>query len=100
VPEIIDDGITGYICEQLDEFIAAVEQVSILDRRRCRQAFEMRFTVERMVQDYMDVYEQVIIDRATAAVQSHMNPAAIPTLARPSVSMPTLAAPGVSPGVC
>ena len=100
VPEIIDDGSTGYICEQLDEFIAAVEQVSILDRRRCRQAFEMRFTVERMVEDYMDVYEQIVVDHATAAVQSHMNPVAISTLARPSVSMPTLAVPGVSPGVC
>lgn len=86
VPEIIDDGITGFICEHLDELTAAVEQISILDRRCCRLAFEARFTVERMVQDYLDVYEQIISDRSTAAFRSHMRPLAKPALTAPGIS--------------
>ena len=78
VPEIIDDGVTGYICERMDELTAAVKQVSLLDRRRCREAFEVRFTVERMVQDYLDVYEQIVSDRSTAALRSHLHPVITP----------------------
>jgi len=74
VPEIIEDGVTGYVCEQPDELTAAVEQISLLDRRRCRQAFEARFTVERMVQDYLDVYEQIVSDRSTAGLRNPVRP--------------------------
>jgi glycosyltransferase involved in cell wall biosynthesis len=74
VPEIIDDGITGHICEKMGDFTAAVKQVSSLNRRRCREAFEARFTVERMVQDYLDVYAQIINDRSTTAIHSHRRP--------------------------
>lgn len=63
-PEIIQSGVTGFLCENLDEMITAVEQVSGLDRRQCRFAFEQRFTVERMVQDYLQVYEQLVGETA------------------------------------
>jgi glycosyltransferase involved in cell wall biosynthesis len=79
-PEIIDDGVTGCLCENLDELTAAVEQVSTLDRRRCRQTFEARFTVERMVQDYLEVYEQIVSDRSTATLRSHLRPIVKPAL--------------------
>lgn len=85
VPEIIDDGVTGYICERMDEFIAAVQQVSFLDRRRCRQAFEARFTVERMIQDYLNVYEQIVSQRSTAALRNHRHPVTKPALAAPAI---------------
>jgi glycosyltransferase involved in cell wall biosynthesis len=85
VPEIIDDGSTGYICNHLDEFTTAVEQVSLLDRRRCREAFEVRFTVERMVQDYLEVYEQIVSDRSTTALRSHLHPVITPALTAAAV---------------
>ncbi len=85
VPEIIDDGVTGYICERMDEFTAAVKQVSILDRRRCRQAFEARFTVERMVQKYLEVYEQIVSDHSTAALRSLIHPVTQPALTAPGI---------------
>jgi glycosyltransferase involved in cell wall biosynthesis len=85
VPEIIDDGVTGYVCEEPDELTAAVERVSLLDRRRCRQAFEARFTVERMVQDYLRVYEQIVGDRSTTALRSAVRPVATPALAVPGI---------------
>jgi len=81
VPEIIEDGVTGYVRDQPDELTAAVEQVSLLDRGRCRQAFEARFTVERMVQDYLDVYEQIVSDRSTAGLRNHVAPVTNPALA-------------------
>ncbi len=64
VPEIIEDGHTGFIAESLDEMIASAGRLQDLDRRRCREAFEERFTVERMVQDYLTLYE-LLVDRRT-----------------------------------
>jgi glycosyltransferase involved in cell wall biosynthesis len=60
IPEIIEDGISGFVCEGLDGMTAAVQHIAEIDRRRCRLAFEQRFSVERMAQDYLRVYEQVI----------------------------------------
>jgi len=90
VPELIENGVTGYVCEQMDEFITAVKQLSIIDRRRCRHAFEARFTVERMVQDYLDVYEQIVTDRSTTAVSNHIPsvpPAALTNLTAPAAAV-------------
>ncbi len=60
IPEIIEDGITGFVCEGLDDMVATVHRISEIDRRRCRRAFEERFSVERMAQDYLRVYEQML----------------------------------------
>ncbi|HLZ33420.1 MAG TPA: glycosyltransferase family 4 protein, partial [Nitrospira sp.] len=85
VPEIIDNGVTGLVCEGLDELTAAVAEVSNLDRRRCRLAFEARFTVERMVQDYLDVYEQIVSEHSAGALRSHLHPVERPALTAPGV---------------
>ncbi len=63
IPEIIDDTETGFVCEGLDEMTAAVQGIPKIDRRRCRLAFEERFSVERMAQDYLRVYEQLALGR-------------------------------------
>lgn len=60
VPEIINNGHTGFICESVDEMVKSVPEISTLDRRHCRQIFEQRFTVERMVQNYLSVYEHLV----------------------------------------
>ena len=44
VPEVIDDGVTGFIVERSDEAIEATRRIVGIDRRRCRAAFERRFT--------------------------------------------------------
>jgi glycosyltransferase involved in cell wall biosynthesis len=59
VPEVLDDGITGFIVTGLEDAVRAAERVGQLDRRRCRQAFEERFTVARMAQQYVAVYEKL-----------------------------------------
>lgn len=58
-PEIIEDGVTGYLCDNYSEMVAAVKEISAIDRSRCRQAFEEYFTAERMAQDYLELYERV-----------------------------------------
>ncbi len=60
VPEVIDQGVTGFIAEDLDEAVLAVEQASTLDRRLCRQTFERRFSTRRMARDYVKIYERLI----------------------------------------
>jgi glycosyltransferase involved in cell wall biosynthesis len=60
VPEVIQDGVTGYIVEDIDQAVRAVDRVAQLDRRRCRQVFEERFSVERMARDYLRTYRQLV----------------------------------------
>jgi glycosyltransferase involved in cell wall biosynthesis len=63
VPEIIRDGVTGYVVDSVEEAVAAIEKVASLDRRRCRQEFEDRFSVSRMAEDYETLYEELVAHR-------------------------------------
>ena len=60
VTEVIDDGVTGFVVESLDEAIAATGRIDELDRRACRSVFEQRFTVARMAGDYVDLYARAM----------------------------------------
>lgn len=60
VPEVVDEGITGFVVDSIDDSVRAVEQVSSLSRRRCREAFERRFSAVRMCEDYVAVYEWLL----------------------------------------
>ena len=63
IPEVIEDGITGFVCENLSEMVASVERLGRIDRQRCRASFEQRFTADRMARDYIALYERIIEDR-------------------------------------
>jgi glycosyltransferase involved in cell wall biosynthesis len=56
VPEIIEDGLTGFIVEDINGAIGAVDRLHRLSRERIRRRFEQRFTARRMAQDYLSVY--------------------------------------------
>jgi glycosyltransferase involved in cell wall biosynthesis len=60
VPEVIDDGVTGFIVDSLDEAVRAVGRVASLSRRRCRGVFEQRFGAARMARDYLAIYERLV----------------------------------------
>jgi glycosyltransferase involved in cell wall biosynthesis len=64
VPEIITDGVTGLIVDDIDNAVQAVAHVDKVSRRRCRDAFEARFTSARMTTDYVSVYERLLAPRA------------------------------------
>jgi glycosyltransferase involved in cell wall biosynthesis len=60
VPEVMEDGVTGFIVQHVDEAAKAVNRVSNLSRSRCRDVFERRFAVGRMASDYVEVYKRLI----------------------------------------
>jgi Glycosyl transferases group 1 len=57
VPEVIEDGVTGFIVRDLDDAVKAVSRVRHLNRARCREVFETRFGASSMAKDYIGVYE-------------------------------------------
>ncbi|MEO1064162.1 MAG: glycosyltransferase family 4 protein [Actinomycetota bacterium] len=59
-PEIVDDGVTGFLCDDVDEMVAAVAAVDGLDRRACRRAAEQRFSIERMTRDHVRLYRRIL----------------------------------------
>ena len=66
IPELIDHGSTGFISDNLNEMVSQVEKLGTIDRHRCRQVFDARFTAQRMTSDYVNIYQQLITDAATS----------------------------------
>jgi glycosyltransferase involved in cell wall biosynthesis len=72
VPEVVDDGRTGFVVDGVTAMVEAIGRLGEIDRLACRRAAEARFTVERMVDDAETMYETVIgtIPVATDATDS------------------------------
>jgi glycosyltransferase involved in cell wall biosynthesis len=60
VPEVLEDGVTGFSVDDLDGAVRAVERALDLDRKACRERFEARFTAARMAHDYVEVYGRLV----------------------------------------
>jgi glycosyltransferase involved in cell wall biosynthesis len=60
VPEVIDQGVTGFVVDGVDRAVAAVPRAAALDRSGVRRRFEERFSVERMARDYVELYDDVL----------------------------------------
>lgn len=60
VPELIDDGVTGFIVNNEEEAVEAVKGVSQLCRAHCRATFDRRFTACRMAKDYLTIYDALV----------------------------------------
>ena len=93
VPEVITDGVSGFIVDDIEGAVAAVRRLDEIDRAACRTAFEARFTVGRMARDYLDVYERVIRagPRPSRAALSEGNDPPVPM--RPRGTPPANAVP-------
>jgi glycosyltransferase involved in cell wall biosynthesis len=59
-PEIVDDGVTGYIREDVDSLAAVLPQAGSLDRRRCREEAQRRFSTECMVAEHLKLYSDLL----------------------------------------
>ncbi|HXT65832.1 MAG TPA: glycosyltransferase family 4 protein [Nitrospiraceae bacterium] len=66
-PELIDHESTGFLCTNEQEMVHAVRCIGELDRGRCHQIFEERFTAEQMTTQYIQVYESMIKEPAVAS---------------------------------
>jgi glycosyltransferase involved in cell wall biosynthesis len=60
VPEVMTEGVTGFVVDDVAGAVAAVARVADLDRRGCRAAFDARFTATTMVENYLEVYDRLI----------------------------------------
>lgn len=60
VPEVIEEGVTGFIVQGLEDAVRAVERASQIERQRCRDAFNERFTASRMAGAYVAIYERLV----------------------------------------
>ena len=60
MPEIIENGKTGYVVENEEEMVVAVSNISKISRDYCRQQALERFSAERVVSDYLTVYNKLI----------------------------------------
>jgi glycosyltransferase involved in cell wall biosynthesis len=66
VPEVIEDGVTGFIVNTVDEAVAAVGRLDALDRAKVRACFAERFSVERMAEQYVEIYRGLMGRRPAA----------------------------------
>lgn len=60
VPEIIFDGVNGFLVHNADEAVAAVRKTSDFDRRECRRYFELNFSDDQMARNYLNIYQKLI----------------------------------------
>jgi glycosyltransferase involved in cell wall biosynthesis len=67
VPEVIDDGRTGFVVDDVEAMVEAINRVGEIDRRACRTEAERRFTVGRMVDDVETMYRSVLYGVAAPA---------------------------------
>jgi glycosyltransferase involved in cell wall biosynthesis len=59
VPEVIDEGVSGFMVEDIDQAVEAVHKARSLSRQAVRDRFEKRFTIERVAHDYVRVYNSL-----------------------------------------
>src|SRR5205814_8983215 len=60
VPEVMDDGVTGFVVDTVDDAVTAVERVSELSRSAVRTRFEERFTAPTMAKQYVAIYKKLM----------------------------------------
>ncbi len=60
LPELIEEGVNGFLVDTVAQAVAAVDRVAGIDRAACRRTVAERFTVERMVDDYRTLYARIL----------------------------------------
>jgi glycosyltransferase involved in cell wall biosynthesis len=91
VPEVVENGVSGFVVESVNQAATVVARVAGLDRAKVRGAFEQRFTIERAARDYLKIYDELIRPAARSTrfrgatgdrerEASYPNPARLPDL--------------------
>ncbi|MGW0802481.1 glycosyltransferase family 4 protein [Nonomuraea sp. NPDC002799] len=58
--EVVDQGVTGFLVDSLDEAVTALTRITTIDRAGCRAQAERRFTADRMVTSYLLIYREML----------------------------------------
>ena len=59
-PELIDDRVTGFVCDDASAVVRALGEVASLDRAACRKACEQRFSIDQMARAHVSLYERLL----------------------------------------
>ncbi len=82
MPELIDDGVTGFLVDTFEEAVAAIGRIGSIDRAACRRAAVERFGVDRMADDYLTLYRSLLGESRSA------DPIAVPPIISPADAIP------------
>lgn len=63
MPELIEDGVNGYLVDDIEAAVAAVERVGAIDRLQVSETVARRFSVERMADEYIALYRHILSER-------------------------------------
>jgi len=72
VPEIVEDGETGFVVDSLDEMIDAVARIDSIDPQQCRVHVQNRFSITSMAQKYSDLYQQILDEKRALATHDRL----------------------------
>lgn len=60
MPEIIQNGVNSFIVTGIEEMVGKIKDITTISREACRAAVEARFTQDKMVKEYMEVYKEIL----------------------------------------
>jgi glycosyltransferase involved in cell wall biosynthesis len=60
VPEVLLDGVTGFVVRDVEEAVSALIRIDEIDRRACREHFELNFSSDRMAKEYLNIYQKLV----------------------------------------
>jgi glycosyltransferase involved in cell wall biosynthesis len=60
VPEVLEDGVTGFVVHDIESAVDAIQRIDSIDRATCRRRFEERFTASLMSSQYLHLYETIL----------------------------------------
>ena len=70
-PEVIDEGVSGFLVDSADDAVAAIGRLGEFDRVRARRQFEQRFTAERVAREYVNIYRRLLGVRRANGETAH-----------------------------
>jgi glycosyltransferase involved in cell wall biosynthesis len=70
VPEVVEDGVSGYLASDQAAAVEAAKQIEKIDRKKVRKHFEKNFTADRMALDYLKIYERMVSRKKTPLTAS------------------------------
>ncbi len=70
VPEVVEDGVSGYLVSDQAGAVEAVKKIGKIDRKQVRKRFERNFTADRMALDYLKIYERMVSRKKTPLTAS------------------------------
>lgn len=73
MPELIEHGYNGFLVDNVEEAVTAVGELEVIDRKNCRSHVEKNFTVERMTEEYIKVYENVLKKKKEKSLEPELS---------------------------